>query len=333
MFQSVLICTNFADGIQRLMGFIPELAASGIEKIVFLHCVPLWQDGEIPREDTEAIAAAQERFRQVIHPEIPGMEVVWEVQSGPPDENIMAMAERHQIQALILGSTTRSFLTEKLFGSTTANLAYRLDRPLLTLRPQLVSTYTRDELALRCRHLLQYLLVLFDGSPTAYKLIDRLKAQVQRHPNSCLKQCRLLWLVDQGNRRLPQPFSLEEMEEKLAVVQQDLQSLGLKVATEIRQGDSLPELMEVAMTHDISAIAVSSSRANALLDWSVPSFSNEIMRQSWYPVLFFPAGRSGAKGSEAAPPDAGVNPEPAPSPEPAASTDEPGEPADLGGDL
>ncbi|WP_017713030.1 universal stress protein [Prochlorothrix hollandica] len=299
MFQRVLVCTDFHDGIQRLTQFIPELAASGLQKLTFLHCVPLWEEGEIPRPNLPVLKQAEERLQQAcqrVESQIPDsnpIDVTWEVRSGSPNDNIMQVAEALDVDALILGSTTRNFLTEKLFGSTTATLAHRLHRPLLTLRPQLISTYTQGELALRCQFLFRYLLLPFDGSVAGQYLVQQVKHYVQRSREmaggkTVLEQCLLLWIIDDAARRVPQDYHTEHREEQLAAAQAELQALGLTVTTEIRRGEPLRELLDAAMNHDISAIAVSSRKANALLDWSVPSFGNEVMRQSWHPVLFFP---------------------------------------------
>ena len=53
MFESCLICTDFNDGLHRLMDFIPNLAAGGLKQIIFCHSVPLWEEGEVPRIDRE----------------------------------------------------------------------------------------------------------------------------------------------------------------------------------------------------------------------------------------------------------------------------------------
>ncbi|MGA1474281.1 MAG: universal stress protein [Prochlorothrix sp.] len=302
MFQRVLVCTDFHDGVQRLLQFIPELAASGIQHLMFLHCVPLWEEGEIPRANQSVIDRAEQRFQAALadlgSPDILNIEVTFEVRSGAPDENIMQVADRFQADVLILGATTRNFLTEKLFGSTTAKLANRMRRPLLTLRPQLISTYTGAELALRCQHLFRCLLVPFDGSAAAQYLIEYLTQQVGdfcHYQNggalSCpeaFQQCHLVWIQDDAVRRVPHSYRQEEAETQLAQAQQALETIGLTVTTEIRQGEPLQQLLDVATERDISAIAVSSRRANALLDWSIPSFSNEVMRRSWHPVLFIP---------------------------------------------
>ncbi|NEO51139.1 MAG: universal stress protein, partial [Moorea sp. SIO4A3] len=35
MFQHCLICTDFSDGLYRLVEFVPSLAAGGLKKIIF----------------------------------------------------------------------------------------------------------------------------------------------------------------------------------------------------------------------------------------------------------------------------------------------------------
>ena len=42
-----------------------------------------------------------------------------------------------------------------------------------------------------------------------------------------------------------------------------------------------------ALDFDISAIAIATDYRNSLLQWTVRSFANDMMRSSWFPVLLF----------------------------------------------
>lgn len=66
MFERCLICTDFSDGLYRLGEFVGSLAAGGIKQLTILHSVPLWEGGEIPRVDKEAIASSQQRLQQLL---------------------------------------------------------------------------------------------------------------------------------------------------------------------------------------------------------------------------------------------------------------------------
>jgi nucleotide-binding universal stress UspA family protein len=292
MFQRCLICTDFSDGLYRLVDFVPSLAAGGIKQIVFLHSVPVWQEGEIPRIDAEGIQKATERFQKRLGSVPEGVEVKIEVPSGRPLDTIPKVAKNYQVDVILTGMPIRSLLQEKLFGSTSAGLVRVCVRPLLTVRPQLISSYTCEELDLRCRHLFRYLLLPYDGSNASKYLIQKVKDYAQNRPNNSLEQCMLLWVIEEGGRRaVPKDYQITEAEETLATIKADLEKLGLQVNAEVRLGNPYEEVLDAALEYDISAIALSSDNLGKLIDWPVRSFAGELMRRSWHPVLFFPPPR------------------------------------------
>ncbi|MBC6423017.1 MAG: universal stress protein [Hormoscilla sp. SP5CHS1] len=290
MFKRALISTDLSDGLHRLVDFVPDLAASGLQQIVFLHTVLLWQEGRIPREDTEKLQSAKSRLSVAQVPS--GVDVKVEVfTSNKPHEAILQTAETYQSDIIILGASTQNLLNEKLFGSTSVTVSQQTETPLMVLRPRLVSIYTTEELSLRCQHLFRYLMIPYDGSDSADYLVQQIKQYAQDRPSG-LSHCLLIWVVEEGGiRELRKHEELQLARETLASVKADLSQLDLEVIVEMRQGDPLPEIFNAALEHDIAAIAISSLRHNKLLDWSVPSFSNQLLRSSWHPIIFFPPPR------------------------------------------
>jgi nucleotide-binding universal stress UspA family protein len=71
-------------------------------------------------------------------------------------------------------------------------------------------------------------------------------------------------------------------------VKEELQSLGLEVEVMLKIGNPLLETLDVALNEDISAIAVTDDREYGLLDWTIPSFTQKVLHNSWFPVVFFP---------------------------------------------
>lgn len=289
MFQRCLICTDFSDGLHRLVDFVPSLAAGGMKQIVFMHSVPLWEEGEIPRVDEEKIQQARDRLAHAQQDIPSGVEVAVEVVSGRAVDTIPKVAHTYHADLIVLGTPIRSLLNEKLFGSVTIPLSKATKIPLMILRPQLISTYTREELALRCRHLLRYILIPYDGSDTANYLVEQIKQHAQNRPPESLERCMLCWVVDDaGRRELPKEYRIQQAEETLSQLKPDLAALVNQVDTSVRLGEPLTEILELASSNDISAIAISSHKIGSLLELSVPSFAGELFRKSWHPVLFFP---------------------------------------------
>jgi nucleotide-binding universal stress UspA family protein len=288
MFKSCLICTDFSDGLHRLVNFVPDLAQAGLTKIVFFNSVPLWGEGEVPRIDEEKVQKAKNLLNSATANIPDGVEVQIEVLSGKPLDTILKVLKNHPVDVIVTGTPIRSFLQEKCFGSTSVGLAKLTDKPLTIIRPQLITTYTTEELKLRCQHLWQYLLIPYKEGQSGRYLIEQIKQQVTKYTDRSLKKCMLISVMEEGGRTpMLAEHRLQEAKEKLASIKAELEELGLEVNTEVRQGNPIHEIMDAALEYDISAIAIATSQRNTLLQWTAPSFANDFMRSSWFPVVFF----------------------------------------------
>lgn len=290
MFQRLLICTDLTDGIDRLAHFVPSLAAAGVKQISFLHSVAM-DGGRIPQPDERKLEQARHQLQPALDSGATKVEVLVDVESGgKPHEVILRAAQKYQSDLILLGMPTRTQLTEKLFGSTAMTLCQNVAVPLMILRPQLVSTFTSEELELRCRHLFRQLLIPYDGSEPARQLIDRIKQQIADNSNHSLQQLHLCWVLDGSRRDLPVEPRIQAAKAALQAVEAELTPLGLKVEpTEVRQGDPIAEILEAARMGNVSAIATSSGSIGRA--FAVPSFAAELLRRSWHPLIFFPPKR------------------------------------------
>jgi nucleotide-binding universal stress UspA family protein len=289
MFQRLLVCTDLSDGLHRLVHFVPSLAAGGVKQVTFLHVIPIGSGREIPRIDEEKVAAARDRLTP---PASEGIDVKVEVKWGRPIDQILGTARDNQADLILVGTPTRSLLTEKLMGSTMMELCKQLPVPLMILRPQLLGAYTSEELNLRCQHLFRYLLLPYDGSQTADYLLSRVKAKAQNRSAHSLEECKLVWVYQTSGRRdIPKSEFSEAFKAKLSVARGELTALGLQVSTEVLEGVAIQEVLMTAQEHDVSAIAISSGTLGKLIEISSPSFAGEVLRRSWHPVIYFPPAR------------------------------------------
>ncbi|MEO0948517.1 MAG: universal stress protein [Cyanobacteria bacterium J06641_5] len=291
MFERCLICTDLTDGLHRLVEFVPSLAAAGVKHVTFFHSAPWFEDGGVPRVDEEAVSRARAQLTRAPENAVTADEIKVEVEiaSGRPQDTIPRAVRETQADAVLIGTPIRSLLEEKMFGSTCMSLAKEAIAPLTILRPQLVSTYTREELNLRCRHLWRYLLVPYDGGASSRHLVEQVKYYARARSDNFFKQCLLCWVVDDAGRRdIPLEPQIEEARATLDGVRQDLEITGMAVTCEVRQGDWLQEILAMALIHDITAIAAVEEERNALLSWTAPTAGKALLRSSWHPVIFFP---------------------------------------------
>ncbi|MGK7944998.1 MAG: universal stress protein [Microcystaceae cyanobacterium] len=288
MFQRCLICTDFSDGLFRLVNFIPQLASSGLKKIVFCHSVSVWEEGKVARVDEEKIAEAQNRLSPALQSVPEGVEVKIECPSGQPVESILKIIETEEIDVVIGGSPVRSALESRMFGSTAINIGKSTTKPLMIMRPQLTSTYLNKELALRCENLWRYLLIPYNDGEAAKYLLERLKEYAKNQTEGAWSHCLLLSVVEENIRQPDLTQNrLEQAQTKLEEIKQDLEQYNISVITEVRVGSAVVEIFDAALNYDISAIAIATDYRKNILSWTVPSVVNELLQRSWFPLLFF----------------------------------------------
>lgn len=293
MFKRCLICTDFTDGLDRFASYVSSLSASGLNYIVFLHSVPYWEEGELPHVDEQKVEAAKKKLQLALESIPDGVEVKVEVPNGRPSDTIPRIVQQENIEVVLAGTPIRSFLQEKVFGSTSLTLARATSAPLMIFRPNHISVYTKEELELRCQHLWRSLLIPYNDSTAAQYLVEQIKKYVQQDQGSTLEKCILFWVIKEGGR-LPQETleaRKQDAEKRIAEVQKDLEGVGLQVKAQVEIGTPLLEIVKAVMNEDVSAIAVGSDDRGGLLQWTLPNFANEVLRSSWYPVLFFSQGK------------------------------------------
>lgn len=290
MFQNVLICTDLSDGLQRLVNFVPSLAASGLKRITFLHTLSLSPEQAIPRPDLQKEQQIRDRLSTALHNVPAGVDVQIDVKWGKPLDHILQASKTHGSDLILSGMPIRNRLDESLFGSTTLGLCQRLAIPVLIVRPQLISAFTEEELDLRCRHLFRYLLIPYDGAASATYLVQQIKRRVQS-PGSALESCLITWVVEDSGRKVLRGHQLEEAKKQIITAQHALEGLNLQLKTLVCEGEPLANVLNFAVEYDISAIAISSSSMGKLVEWSSPSFTRELLHRSWHPVLYFPGSQ------------------------------------------
>lgn len=288
MFERALICTDFTDGLYRLASFVSSLAAGGIKHIVFLHTVAV-SEQQIPRQDDKQIVQARDRLTARLSDVPTHIEVKVEVTWGKPVEQILSAIRTHQSDVVVLGTSISNLLSEKLFGSTSVALCQKVTVPILILRPELVCTLTNEELDLRCRHLFRYLLIPYDGSEAAQYMVQRIIYFAQKQPLGSPEQCFLYTVVsDVGRDPTIRTYKLQEAQKNLLAMKPSLEALNILVKTDVGQGDAVSRVLAAAIDEDITAIATSSRNIGKLIEYSISSFTGDILRRSCHPVLYFP---------------------------------------------
>ena len=265
-----------------------------MKKVTFLHSVPIWEEGEIPRIDKEKMEEAKNKLSPALNNIPEGMTVNVEVLSGPAAKNILEVVKKYDIDFVITGTPLSSSWQNLLFGSTTAKLTKKLNVPMMVLRPQLITVYREEELALRLAHLNSYWLISYQNHIHDDDLIQIIKDYAADKSHKFVPKCLVMTVVEGVSRsELLVESHVKEADVKLSKIKQELQSVGVEVEAIVKKGNHTEELFKNALTYDISAIAVANDRDDKVID-RILNFtfggtdSDHLLNCSWFPIIYFP---------------------------------------------
>ena len=144
MYNTILVPLDGSKRAEAILRHVEELAQRYDAKVIFLHVVeqpPLIVEPEGPnialhqqelerriRQAGSYLAAIQGEFREK------GIVARTRVVYGPVVEAIINAAEREGADLIAMASHGRSGLSQVFYGSVTAGVLHRVDRPLLLVR-------------------------------------------------------------------------------------------------------------------------------------------------------------------------------------------------------
>ncbi|QLK25344.1 universal stress protein [Natrinema zhouii] len=133
MYQDILVPTDGSDGTRRSLTHGLAIAKRFDATIHALSVVP---EGPLGTLQTDEAIPAAERAVERIEAEATreGVDVVTAVEQGVPHETILAYADDHDIDMIVMGTQGRTGLDRVLVGSVTERIVRMADVPVVTVR-------------------------------------------------------------------------------------------------------------------------------------------------------------------------------------------------------
>ncbi|SEV96532.1 universal stress protein [Natrinema salifodinae] len=133
MYQDILVPTDGSDGTRRSITHGLTIAERFDATIHALSIVP---EGPLGTLQTDEAIPAAERAVERVESEAnrEGVDVVTAVERGVPHEEILAYADHHGVDMIVMGTQGRTGLDRVLVGSVTERIVRMADVPVVTVR-------------------------------------------------------------------------------------------------------------------------------------------------------------------------------------------------------
>jgi len=298
LFKKVLIPTDFSRHGEHLLGCIPDLKNAGTEEVVLLHVIdPIrivhWTDilagidgqavkeiKEEVRKELKEIASKAKSVQKII--------IKHRVEVGLSYQEILRVAREENVSLIIMGSHGRSFIKGATLGSVTENVLRHTKVPLLIEKYKFIETEDKLICQRICEEMFGRILYPTDFSDSSLPALSVLKH---------LKKAGAREVVAvhiQDTRKLL-PHLANKMNEfnktdtvRLGEIKKQLESIGYRVKTILRDAIPFVEINKIAKEEDVSVIVLSTKGKSAVEEALIGSVSEEIARRHIRPVLLIP---------------------------------------------
>jgi len=143
MYNTILVPLDKSKRAEKILPYVEELALCHLAKVIFLHVIEppravgvkegaqmIEEQNFEPqkREAEKYFIGLQKKFGEK------GIETFTRLAHGPVVEAIIKFADKEGADIIAIASHGRSGLSRVFYGSVTAGLLQRVDRPLLLIR-------------------------------------------------------------------------------------------------------------------------------------------------------------------------------------------------------
>ena len=141
--RTILFPVDLSDVSPKLVPWVLQLADKFEAEvhIIFVaqglaHYAGLYVPYPIIAEfENEVLIGAEKRLEQFADDNFKGRQVMWQIISGDPAEQILQYAESKEIDLIIMGTHGRKGLERIIFGSVAGHVVKNSPVPVLTVNP------------------------------------------------------------------------------------------------------------------------------------------------------------------------------------------------------
>ncbi|MFA7036493.1 MAG: universal stress protein, partial [Methanosarcina sp.] len=202
---------------------------------------------------------------------------------GDVRRTIAEIADREDVDAIIMGATTEGFIKGKLLGRTTEYIA-RSSKKILLVEKYEAMKEGKEVYEKVCRATFSRILVPLDFSKEAMKAIEQLQEFT-----GIVKEVLFLHVIDDIKDMDLLDEQREEAKGKLGRIKEQL--TGIKSQYLVVEGIPSDEIVKFANIEEATMIMLTSRGKGDLIDLILGSTAESVLRKTIKPVLIIPASK------------------------------------------
>lgn len=281
MFNTALVALDLAPAEQPIIDCLPELQRWGVRRIIFTHVMQVgYMQGAVLAHEND-YKTWLEKLAQPLRDTGLAVEVSIRTSALPADE-ILAAANEHGTDLIVIGSRGHNLISKLFLGSVARSVIQRATLPLLLewVEPTVVGT--QQKCAAVCTNTLRHVLLATDFSASAAAA-----EAAAIHLAGKAEQVDCVYVLETQDSEATSVTSSHATEALTALVQR-IQAAGSRGNNVVLRGKASSEIARYASSHDVSLIVVGKRGQNPLASLMTGSTAANLCEIAGRPVLMVP---------------------------------------------
>ncbi|WP_170270422.1 universal stress protein [Heliorestis acidaminivorans] len=288
MFKKVMLCTDLSPPSELLLQTVETLKQVGLEEVLLVHTIYTAHNPVLEAELLERRTIRLQSQRETLMNK--GLVVHTEMAYGIPAPTLTDVAERHEVDAIIVGSHGKGIFKKAALGSVSTEVLHMTSRPILLIRVELNK---EDRQSQSFEELFSAPLFCTDFSDTsnvAFTYLEKVVTELK---------CPVTLLHVQ-DRSISETYYLQRLEDinraiidEMTPLKDKLMSLGAQdVKIEVPFGSPKELILEKVRSSKYSVVLMGSQGKGFIEELLLGSVSYSVVRKSLIPVLMIPSLKS-----------------------------------------
>jgi nucleotide-binding universal stress UspA family protein len=280
MIKTILVPTDFTIGSEELLSCVGELKSVGLEKVILLHVVDIFQAQGLAPMFEENARKMIEDYRQLMEEmEVDASTLVVE---GDVKKTIARIAGEENVDCIVMGATTSGLIKSRRTGRTTEYISCRSGKIILIEKYNIITENEEEMSRKACSARFSKVMLPVDFSENTKIILDEIKDFTD-----IIEQIIFVHVVEKAKNEKELKHKKNESMKLLSELGKELED-GIRISYVVTDGEASESIDRLAEEMDITLIVITTHGIGSFKDILLGSTAEKLLQRTKKPLLLIP---------------------------------------------
>ncbi|MDG6243001.1 MAG: universal stress protein [Methanolobus sp.] len=280
MIKTILVPTDFTIESEELLSCVGELKSVGLEKVILLHVVDIFQAQGLAPMFEENAKKRIEDYRQLM--DEMGVDASTLVVEGDVKKTIARIADEENVDCIVMGATTSGLIKSLRIGRTTEYISRRSGKIILIEKYNIITENEEDISRKACSAKFSKVMLPVDFSENSKIILDEIKDFTD-----IIDEIVFVHVVEKAKNEKELHNKKNESMKLLSELGKELEDV-IKIKYAVTEGEASESIDRLSEEMDVTLIAITTHGMGSFKDILLGSTAENLLRRTKRPLLLIP---------------------------------------------